>query len=158
MTALGRTPLTPNQVTVVGVALTFLAAGLVALRHRLPAGDRHQHHRPPADPRGLAAGSRAAPGAGARGEGQSGTRGAHADSMSGPFAGVVGHAQAVRQLGAQLANDRLAHAYLLVGEAGLGKATVARTLASALLPEAPLTRDPDYRAPARNKLIHVHER
>src|SRR5256712_3902835 len=30
MPALGRTPLTPNQVTVVGLALTFLAAGLAA--------------------------------------------------------------------------------------------------------------------------------
>jgi CDP-diacylglycerol--glycerol-3-phosphate 3-phosphatidyltransferase len=30
MSALGRTPLTPNQITVVGVALTFAAAGLVA--------------------------------------------------------------------------------------------------------------------------------
>src|SRR4051812_33872907 len=30
MTALGRTPLTPNQVTVVGLALTFAAAGLAA--------------------------------------------------------------------------------------------------------------------------------
>lgn len=30
ITALGRTPLTPNQVTVVGLALTILAAGLVA--------------------------------------------------------------------------------------------------------------------------------
>jgi phosphatidylglycerophosphate synthase len=30
ITALGRTPLTPNQVTVVGLALTFLASGLVA--------------------------------------------------------------------------------------------------------------------------------
>ena len=30
MSALGRMPLTPNQVTVVGVVLTFLAAGLVA--------------------------------------------------------------------------------------------------------------------------------
>src|SRR2546430_12330751 len=30
MTALGRTPLTPNQVTVVGLVLTFLAAGLAA--------------------------------------------------------------------------------------------------------------------------------
>ena len=30
MSALGRTPLTPNQITVVGVALTFLAAGLAA--------------------------------------------------------------------------------------------------------------------------------
>src|SRR2546423_2504514 len=30
ITALGRTPLTPNQVTVVGLGLTFLAAGLTA--------------------------------------------------------------------------------------------------------------------------------
>ncbi len=30
MSALGRTPLTPNQITVVGVALTFVAAGLAA--------------------------------------------------------------------------------------------------------------------------------
>ncbi|HEY0830190.1 MAG TPA: CDP-alcohol phosphatidyltransferase family protein [Candidatus Dormibacteraeota bacterium] len=30
MSALGRTPLTPNQITVVGVALTLVAAGLVA--------------------------------------------------------------------------------------------------------------------------------
>jgi phosphatidylglycerophosphate synthase len=30
ITALGRTPLTPNQVTVVGLALTFFASGLVA--------------------------------------------------------------------------------------------------------------------------------
>jgi len=30
MSALGRTPLTPNQITVVGVGLTFLAAGLAA--------------------------------------------------------------------------------------------------------------------------------
>ena len=31
MNALGRLPLTPNQVTVVGLALTFFAAGLVAI-------------------------------------------------------------------------------------------------------------------------------
>ena len=30
MAALGRTPLTPNQVTVVGLGLTFLAAALAA--------------------------------------------------------------------------------------------------------------------------------
>lgn len=30
MSAIGRVPLTPNQVTVVGVALTFIASGLVA--------------------------------------------------------------------------------------------------------------------------------
>ena len=38
ITALGRTPLTPNQVTVVGLALTFLAAGLVAFGHLRWAG------------------------------------------------------------------------------------------------------------------------
>jgi hypothetical protein len=38
----------------------------------------------------------------------------------------------------------LSHAYLLVGEPSLGKMTVARALASALLPEAPLERHPDY--------------
>ncbi len=38
ITALGRTPLTPNQVTVVGFALTCLAAGLAALGHLRWAG------------------------------------------------------------------------------------------------------------------------
>src|SRR5690348_4297476 len=38
ITALGRTPLTPNQVTVVGVALTFFAAGLIAFGHLRWAG------------------------------------------------------------------------------------------------------------------------
>lgn len=33
VSALGRSPLTPNQVTVVGLALTFLAATLVAIGH-----------------------------------------------------------------------------------------------------------------------------
>ena len=38
ITALGRTPLTPNQVTIVGVALTFIAAGLAAFGHLRWAG------------------------------------------------------------------------------------------------------------------------
>jgi phosphatidylglycerophosphate synthase len=38
MTALGRSPLTPNQVTVVGVVLTLFAAGLVAFGHLRWAG------------------------------------------------------------------------------------------------------------------------
>jgi CDP-diacylglycerol--glycerol-3-phosphate 3-phosphatidyltransferase len=38
MDALGRTPLTPNQVTVVGFALTVLAAGLAAFGHLRWAG------------------------------------------------------------------------------------------------------------------------
>jgi len=74
-----------------------------------------------------------------------------------PFAGVVGHARALQQLRSQLATGRLAHAYLFVGESGLGKSTVARALASALLPEAPLTRHPDYWEDDRKKLIHVNE-
>ena len=38
MSALGRIPLTPNQVTVVGVVLTFFAAGLAAFGHLRWAG------------------------------------------------------------------------------------------------------------------------
>ena len=38
ISALGRSPVTPNQVTVVGLALTFLAAGLVAFGHLRWAG------------------------------------------------------------------------------------------------------------------------
>jgi CDP-diacylglycerol---glycerol-3-phosphate 3-phosphatidyltransferase len=38
MSALGRIPLTPNQITVIGVALTFVAAVLAALGHLLLAG------------------------------------------------------------------------------------------------------------------------
>jgi CDP-diacylglycerol--glycerol-3-phosphate 3-phosphatidyltransferase len=38
MTALGRVPVTPNQITVIGVALTFVAAVLAALGHLRWAG------------------------------------------------------------------------------------------------------------------------
>ena len=38
LSALGRSPLTPNQVTVVGLALTFLASALVAFGHLRWAG------------------------------------------------------------------------------------------------------------------------
>jgi hypothetical protein len=74
-----------------------------------------------------------------------------------PFGGIAGHRQALEQLSSQLETDRLSHAYLFIGEAGLGKATVARALASALLPEAPLTRHPDYWEDDRIKLLHVNE-
>ena len=77
--------------------------------------------------------------------------------MNDPFAGIVGHTQALAQLRSQLETDRLAHAYLFVGESGLGKATAARALATALLPEAPLRRHPDYWEDDRNKLVHVNE-
>lgn len=38
MSAIGRLPVTPNQITVVGTALTFLAAVLIAAGQLLPAG------------------------------------------------------------------------------------------------------------------------
>src|SRR5436305_13807899 len=77
--------------------------------------------------------------------------------MSDPFAGVVGHTQALAQLRAELAGGRLAHAYLFVGEAGLGKSTAARALAAALLPEAQLRRHPDYWEDDRIKPLSINE-
>lgn len=77
--------------------------------------------------------------------------------MTDPFQGVAGHVQALAQLRAQVASGRLAHAYLFIGEAGLGKTTAARALASALLPEVPLARHPDYWQDDRVKLLHVNE-
>jgi len=74
-----------------------------------------------------------------------------------PFGGIAGHAQALEQLRSQLKTARLAHAYLFIGEAGLGKATAARALASALLPEAPLTRHPDYWEDDRIKALSINE-
>ena len=77
--------------------------------------------------------------------------------MTDPFAGIVGHSQALAQLRSQLETDRLAHAYLFVGEAGLGKSIAARSLATALLPEAPLTRHPDYWEDDRIKPLSINE-
>jgi len=73
------------------------------------------------------------------------------------FAGVVGHQQALEQLGSQAASERLSHAYLFVGESGLGKTTAARALAMALLPEAPLVRHPDYWEDDRIKPLSINE-
>jgi len=74
-----------------------------------------------------------------------------------PFPGVVGHAQALDQLRSQLKTQRLAHAYLFVGESGLGKSMAARALAAALLPEAPLRRNPDYWEDDRIKPLSINE-
>lgn len=77
--------------------------------------------------------------------------------MTDLFAGIVGHAQALEQLRSQVEGHRLAHAYLFVGELGLGKSTAARALAGALLPEAPLARHPDYWEDDRIKPLSINE-
>jgi hypothetical protein len=74
-----------------------------------------------------------------------------------PFQTMAGHAQALEQLRSQLSSGRLAHAYLFVGEAGLGKVIAARLLAGALLPEAPLHRHPDYWEDDRIKPLSINE-
>ncbi len=77
--------------------------------------------------------------------------------MADPFSGIVGHAPALDQLRAQITSGRLAHAYLFVGESGLGKATAGRAMAAALLPEAPLRRHPDYWEDDRIKPLSINE-
>ena len=77
--------------------------------------------------------------------------------LADPFATMSGHVQALDQLRSQLSSGRLSHAYLFVGEAGLGKSTAARTLAGVLLPEAPLHRHPDYWEDDRIKPLSINE-
>lgn len=77
--------------------------------------------------------------------------------MADPFAGIAGHAPVLRLLRSQLETGRLAHAYLFVGEPTLGKTTVARALARALLPEAPLERHPDYWEDDRRDSLRIDE-
>jgi DNA polymerase III subunit delta' len=74
-----------------------------------------------------------------------------------PIEGVIGHSQALEQLRSQVKTGRLAHAYLFVGESGLGKTLTARGLASSLLPEAPLARHPDYWEDDRIKPLSINE-
>jgi len=73
------------------------------------------------------------------------------------FEGIAGHQRALAQLTADIEQQRLAHAYLFVGEASLGKWAVAQALAQHLLPEAPLSRHPDYWFDDRNKLLKIKE-
>jgi DNA polymerase-3 subunit delta' len=70
---------------------------------------------------------------------------------------VAGHAAAIQHLQAQLDSGRFAHAYLFVGEPGVGKTTVARRLAQALLPELPLDRHPDYWEDDRREGLKIDE-
>lgn len=64
--------------------------------------------------------------------------------MVDPFSEIAGHPGPRRLLSRQLASGRLSHAYLFIGEPSVGKTTMARALAAALLPETRLERHPDY--------------
>ena len=77
--------------------------------------------------------------------------------MTDPIEVVIGHKQALDQLRSQVKTERLAHAYLFVGESGLGKTLTARALAASLLPEAPLARHPDYWEDDRIKPLSINE-
>lgn len=59
--------------------------------------------------------------------------------------GVVGHAGAIDLLARSLDRGRVAHAYLFAGPREVGKRTVARAFASALLGDgSPIDRHPDF--------------
>lgn len=77
------------------------------------------------------------------------------------FDRVLGHARARAFLQAQRASDRLAHAYCLIGEEGLGKTTLARALAEELLlggdPPRRLDVHPDFWIDDREEAIGIDE-
>jgi DNA polymerase III subunit delta' len=77
--------------------------------------------------------------------------------VSDPFAEVAGHQAVRRLLASQIQSQRLAHAYLFVGEPSLGKTTVARALATALLPQRPIDRHPDYWEDDRRDNLKIDE-
>jgi DNA polymerase-3 subunit delta' len=64
--------------------------------------------------------------------------------MGDPFVGIAGNPHAKAVLAHEVDTGRLSHAYLFTGEPMVGTTTVAQALARALLPQAPLSRHPDY--------------
>jgi DNA polymerase III subunit delta' len=77
------------------------------------------------------------------------------------FAAVAGHGRAIALLKDQRRAGRLAHAYCLIGEEGIGKTTVARALAQELLlgPGQPPRLDvhPDFWSDDRPEAISIDE-
>ncbi|MGH2352527.1 MAG: hypothetical protein ACRDJN_13035, partial [Chloroflexota bacterium] len=59
--------------------------------------------------------------------------------MTGPFRTFIGNAAAVAFLQTSLAGGRAAHAYLLTGPPQIGKRTLARAIAAALVCQGPPT-------------------
>src|SRR5256884_9757617 len=77
------------------------------------------------------------------------------------FAAIAGHERAISILRAHQRAGRLAHAYCLTGEEGIGKTAVARALAEGLLlgdgRPARLEIDPDFWADDRPEAISIDE-
>src|SRR5437660_11910668 len=77
------------------------------------------------------------------------------------FAAITGHQRAITILRAQRAAGRLAHAYCLIGEEGIGKAAVARALAEELLlgegQPSRLEVHPDFWSDDRAEAISIDE-
>ncbi|MDO4619837.1 MAG: DNA polymerase III subunit delta' [Lachnospiraceae bacterium] len=59
------------------------------------------------------------------------------------FRAITGHGEVIRHLRNAIASDRISHAYLITGEAGSGKRTMADALAAALVCTSPT---PDHDA------------
>ncbi|MBO0743659.1 MAG: hypothetical protein J2P43_01475 [Candidatus Dormibacteraeota bacterium] len=77
--------------------------------------------------------------------------------MGDPFVGIAGNPHAKTVLAHEVDTGRLSHAYLFTGEQMVGKTTVARALARALLPQAPLGRHPDYWEDDRPDALKIDE-
>ncbi|MGH7912011.1 MAG: ATP-binding protein [Candidatus Dormibacteraceae bacterium] len=77
--------------------------------------------------------------------------------MGDPFVGIAGNPAAKEVLAHEVNAGRLSHAYLFTGDAMLGKTTVAQALARALLPQAPLSRHPDYWEDDRAEALKIDE-
>src|SRR5947209_10616434 len=77
------------------------------------------------------------------------------------FAAIAGHQRAITMLRAQRAAGRLAHAYCLIGEEGVGKTAVARALAEELLlgegQPSRLEIHPDFWSDDRPEAISIDE-
>src|ERR1700736_6690340 len=77
------------------------------------------------------------------------------------FAAIAGHQRAISILQAQKAAGRLAHAFCLIGEEGIGKTAVARALAEELLlgegQPSRLEVHPDFWCDDRREAISIDE-
>jgi len=71
--------------------------------------------------------------------------------------GIAGNPHAKAVLAHEVDTGRLSHAYLFTGEPMVGKTTVAQALARALLPQAPLSRHPDYWEDDRPDALKIDE-